>query len=458
MNQNTVDRDNPRIRRALGQLDALMDREMEAQKLVGMSAALVYDQEILWAKGFGHADLERPIEASEKTVYDIASVTKLLTATMLMMLRDAGKLHLDEPLQAHLPEFSARSPFADPRPPTFRQVATHVAGLPREPAGKAGEGWPPMPAFLSSLRDVELILPAYAEVKYSNLGYAVLGAALARIAGQPYRAYVVERILTPLGMTSSGWELTDAMRARLAVGYTPLEADRRQIAPPYELGEAGAPTGGLYTTVEDLAGFVSLQFREGPAGGAQILGSTTLREMRTPVYVHRDWSGGMGIGWNLARVAGYTTVDHGGGQPGYAAKVQLVPELKLGFVLCINQIANQHAIAHRALELLIPAFSDLLSTATARPLPPGADKLTGRYVEESGAATIEVTIEGGQMYVAQLHEGQKVGQWPIEPEEGYSFRMKGGPLSGERVCYNLDPTGHPKSIDLGGYIFRPMQQ
>ena len=200
---------------------------------------------------------------------------------------------------------------------------------------------------------------------------------------------------------------------------------------------------------------MSLQFREGPAGGAQILGSTTLKEMRTPVFVHRDWGGGMGIGWYLDRVAGYPTIDHGGGQPGYVAKVQLVPELKLGFAVCINQIANQHAIARRALECLIPVFDDMRSAATARPLPAGVEKLTGRYVEESGAVTIEVLIEGSKLSIAQLHEGQNVGQWQIIPEEGYSFRMQGGPLSGELARFERDPTGHATSIACGGYIFRP---
>jgi hypothetical protein len=101
-------------------------------------------------------------------------------------------------------------------------------------------------------------------------------------------------------------------------------------------------------------------------------------------------------------------------------------------------------------------FGDMLSTATARPLPSGVEKLTGQYVEETGAATIEVLIEGSQLFIAQLHEGQNVGQWEATPKEGYSFRMKGGPLSGELARFELDPTGHATSIDCGGYIFRPM--
>lgn len=456
--QTVLDSSHPQIHRVLGELESLLDDALQEQRLVGMSAAVVYDQEILWAKGFGYANLDKQTPADTETVYNIASVTKIFTATMLMKLRDAGKLSLDDAIEDYLPEFSTKSQFNDPRPSTFRQMIAHVAGLPREPEGKTGEAWPPVDVFLENLRDIDLIFPPYTESKYSNLGISIIGHALSRVAGQPYRDYVVEHIFLPLGMECSGWELTDEMKAHLAVGYAALENDQpRQIAAHYELGEAGAPAGGVYTTVADLARFMSLQFREGPAGGTQILGSTTLREMRAPVFVNRDWSGGFGIGWYLGRVAGYPTAEHGGGQSGYAAKIHLVPELKLGFAICINQIADQHRISYTALELLVPVFDSILSEAMFRPLPPGAEKLTGVYVEETGAATIEVIIEGKRLFIVQLHEGVNVGQWEAMPEDGYVFRMMGGPLSGELASFRLGLTGEATSVTCGGYVFERKQ-
>jgi CubicO group peptidase (beta-lactamase class C family) len=441
------------------QLDSLMGTAQQEQKIAGMSAAVVFGQEMPWAKGFGYANLKEQIPASAETVYNIASVSKILTATMLMMLRDAGELQLDEPIEKYLPEFSIKSSFPDPRPPTFRQLIAHISGLSREPRGKVSEGWPPMVAFLESLKETELILPQYAEIKYSNLGIAVLGAALARITGQPYETFMAEKIFSPLGMTSSSWKRSDFVTERLAVGYKAWEADKqREIAPQYRLGEAGKPTGGLYTSVADLARFMSLQFREGPAGGSQILGSTSLQEMRMPVSINKDWRSGMGIGWNLGQVSGYLGIDHGGGQPGYSAKIHLVPELKLGFAVCINQIANQHAISYKALELLIPTFDKLLSKINLQTLPPGAEKFRGRYVEQNGEATIDVWIEKDRLLMAQIHQEQNVNQWECHPEYGLNFRMKGGPLSGEMVRLETDLSGEVIRIDCGGYIFYPKEE
>ena len=123
---------DPAVSAALTQLDAQLTAIMKERNLPGLSAGVVYDHELIWTKGYGYADLERRIPADADSIYEIGSVTKLFNAVMLMKLRDAGKLSLDDPIEKYLPEFKIRSSFPDPRPPTFRQVVSHVSGLPRE--------------------------------------------------------------------------------------------------------------------------------------------------------------------------------------------------------------------------------------------------------------------------------------------------------------------------------------
>lgn len=461
MNSLIIDRNNPEISSVLSRLETFLDSIYQETHLVGMSVVVIYDQNILWSRGFGYANIESKILANEKTIYDISSVTKIFTATMLMHLRDAGRVHLDDPLLKYLPEFHLKSRFPDPKPPTFKQVVAHVAGLPRESAALVTEGnmaFPSTDAMLENLKDMEMILPAFTDVKYSNLGYALMGLALGRAAGQTFKEYVVENILQPLGMKNSGWELTDVMKSRMAVGYEPLQSDQtRGIALHYELGEAGAPTGGFYTSVEDMSRFVSLQFREGPAGGTQILGSTTLREMRSPVFLLNNWEGAVGIGWWLSRVAGYDVVDHGGGGPGFVAKVLLVPKLKLGFVIFINQMADQHSISHKALQLLIPVFSKLYANRSVKSLPPEASSYVGRYTMQEGI-TIDVIIRDEQLIMVQLHEGKKVDEWQLILEKGHRYRMQGGPLNGEVAMFEVDSKGQVIRIDAGGYIVHPIDK
>src|SRR5262249_52395 len=134
------------------------------EKIPGMSMVIVYDQEVLLASGFGYADLEKQIPADPQTVYRLGSVTKAFTALMLMQLRDDGKLQLDAPIEKSLPDFQIKSRFPDARPATFRQVAAHYSGLPREaPMLHEYQNMDEVPSVedqLKSLSVSEMLLPA----------------------------------------------------------------------------------------------------------------------------------------------------------------------------------------------------------------------------------------------------------------------------------------------------------
>ena len=208
-------------------------------------------------------------------------MTKAFTALMLMQLRDAGKLHLDDPIEKYLPEFKIKSRFPDARPATFRQVAAHYSGLPREPPMlheyQVTDEFPSVEDQLKSLKDPEMMLPAMTMYSYSNLGYNIMGLALSRVAKQPYDQYVAAQILKPLGMNHSGFALTEQMKKHFAVGYKPAGPDGTHERSSYP--KHGLASGMLYSNADDLANFLSLFFREGPRGGKQVLGSSSLLEM-----------------------------------------------------------------------------------------------------------------------------------------------------------------------------------
>jgi CubicO group peptidase (beta-lactamase class C family) len=169
-----LDKNDPELRAILTQIEADAEKARVKAKIPGMSIVIVYDQDVLMAKGFGYADLEKKILADPQTVYRTGSVTKVFTALMLMQLRDAGKLHLDDPIEKYLPEFKIKSRFPDARPATFRQVAAHYSGLPREAPMlheyQVTDEQPSVEEQLKSLKDVEMLLPAMTMYSYSNLG------------------------------------------------------------------------------------------------------------------------------------------------------------------------------------------------------------------------------------------------------------------------------------------------
>ncbi len=163
---------DPAVSAALANLDAQLAAAMKERNLPGLSAGVIYDQELIWAKGYGYADLEQHIPADADSIYEIGSVTKLFNAVMLMKLRDAGKLNLDDPIEKYLPEFKIRSRFSDPRPPTFRQVVSHVSGLPREYGFDVGQSGHlqqfSAAVVLAGIKDKEMQFPAYSGSHYSS--------------------------------------------------------------------------------------------------------------------------------------------------------------------------------------------------------------------------------------------------------------------------------------------------
>jgi D-alanyl-D-alanine carboxypeptidase len=436
----------------LERLSAWFAEIRQERHLAGLSAAVVHDQEILWAHGVGYADVERQTLATAQTVYAMNSVTKLLTATMLMQVRDAGLVHLDDPLSRYVPAFQMHSIYRDPPAITLRQVASHLAGLPKDfpvPYFDALEiPIPPIEHLLPTLPTGEVAFPPYATMHYSNLGYALLGYALAQVVQQPYREYIHEHILRPLGMHSSGFDRR--MRAEVATGYFPQDADGSwQAAPVIEDG-ALEPAGGLYASVIDMARFLCLQCAVGPAQSAQILAGTTLREMHAPAWLDSQWERGIGIGWRLRRFQQYTQISHSGDGPGFSAEVRLLPDLKVGLVLATNTNTDVTGIAQAALELLVPAFAPQ-PYWVHRAAGPDAWRYTGHY--RSSIANMGLAI----WLTADRLQGQFAGDesFTLIPEGGQQFRMDGGYLTGEVLTFELDDHGHVHCIRFYGFTAHP---
>ena len=453
---------DPAVCTALSQLDAQLAAVVKERNLPGLSAGVVHDQELIWAKGYGYADLARRIPADADSIYEIGSITKLFNAVMLMKLRDAGKLSLDDPIEKYLPEFRIRSGFSDARPPTFRQVVSHVSGLPREYGFDVGESGHlqqyPAAVVLAGIKDKEMQYPAYTGSHYSNLGIYIIGQALQRIAGEPYTQYMQKNVFDPLGMRSTGWEYTEAMKPHRAIGYMAAKPDNsREIAPLFVPGDFGVSAGGIQSSVRDMAKFLSLQFGEGPAGGAQILGSTTLREMRSSVVPAQNWMWGYGIGWEVEKYTNHVGICHSGGTLGFASKVRAVPDLKLGIVVLISQDTDSDELSRKLMEGLIPAFEQVAKQRAVQEkplLPADATKYTGHYACEFG--TFDIFIHDGRLVLVTTEaDGSKGAPWTLQARQDSSLLVKSGSkdFDGQVITFRPATASAPASIELLGVKF-----
>jgi CubicO group peptidase (beta-lactamase class C family) len=350
---------------ALSRFTAWVEARRASHGLPGVTVGIIRDQRLVWARGFGLADAQRGVPATGQTLYRLSSISKLFTALAILQLRDQGKLKLDDPVGEHLSWFHWRDPRG--RDITIRQLLTHTAGLPRDPAGSFWDDFrfPTRTDIRTDLLGVELTFAPGTRWKYSNLGYALLGEVVAARSGMPFEKYVEKQILGPLGMSRTS--VTPVQGAQTAVGYGRRQGTRRQARPWSEV-KGLAPAAGVASSVEDLARFISWQLR----GGAPLLKEGTLAEMYRVAWLHDDWKSGQGLGFLVQRQGRATVVGHWGWLAGFQTRIALCPAEKVGVIVLTNaDDGTPDIFVEQVFALVVPALrrSNHQGGATPRDVP-----------------------------------------------------------------------------------------
>ena len=335
---------------ALRSLDARFARLRDEARIPGVAWGVVRDGALVHAGGAGTTRDGEDRRPDAGSVFRIASMTKSFTAATVLLLRDEGRLRLDEPVAAYVPELARWPlPTADSVPLTVRQLLTMSAGLATDdPWGDRQQGMP-----LDRFAELLAAGPSFAwppgtVYDYSNLGYGILGRVITNVAGAEYREVVRDRLLGPLGMTTTAYREEDVPEARLAHGYVRREdAYVGEGRDPYG---ALASMGGVFSCVEDLAqwvaGFIdAFPARDDPEGGHP-LRRATRREMQQvqrafgpevpahdPDAEAQVQSRGYGFGlFVLQDLEIGTTVSHAGGYPGFGSHMAWHPATGLGVI------------------------------------------------------------------------------------------------------------------------------
>jgi len=339
-------------------IDTWLEAQRDYDNLPGLSAAIVSDQDLVWSKGYGMADLEKGIKSDPTTIYSICSISKLFTSVAIMQLRDKGKLCLEDKISDLLPWYNLQQQWEDSGPVTVRSLLTHSSGLPRESDFPYWTG-PDFP-FPSSAKVRErlgcqkTLYPASTYFQYSNLGLTLLGEIVAEVSGISFDQYIEENILKPLRLGDTRTKLPESLwRGKLATGYGAEKRDGSRDMLPLFQAEGIAPAAGFSSTVEDLARFASWQFRLLKKGGEEILKASTLKEMHRVHWMDPDWKTSWGLGFVVYQVDGRTMVGHGGSCPGYRSTLAIDPTKKKAFIVMINaQNVNPDRYATGMREIL----------------------------------------------------------------------------------------------------------
>lgn len=330
---------NDEYKDAIRLIDQWLEAQVAFDQLPGLSVGIVKDQELIWSKGYGYADTERKVPMQANTIYSICSISKLFTSVAILQLRDAGKLQLDDEVSKWLSWFKIEQSFHDSGPITIRSLLTHSSGLPRESDFPywTEAVFPSRDEVIEKIKDQKTLYPAGSYYQYSNLGMTLLGFIVEEVSGMPYDQYMQQNILKPLQTSSTRTYFpSELWRGKMATGYSDLsrKGARRMIDKFDTKGLTAA--AGYTSTVEDMARFASWQFRLVKNGGAEVLRSSTLREMHQVQYMDPNWKSSWGFGFRVTHEDGKTYVSHGGYCPGYQSLIALNPKDQWAFIVMIN--------------------------------------------------------------------------------------------------------------------------
>jgi len=338
-----------------------LDAQQAYEEIPGISAGIVYDQELIWSRGFGYADRENEVPATPRTIYSICSISRLFTSIGVMQLRDQGKLDLDDPISEHIPWLKIKQLYPDGPPATIQGLLTHSAGLPREtgqPYWSAPDfDFPARDKIREEIGDQEMLYPSYSTFQYSNLGLTLAGELIIQHTEDAYDDYVRKNILQPLNLSNTRPELPEMMWGdELATGYSAIRRTGTREKVPLFQARGLAPAAGFSSTVEDLAKFASWQFRL-LDGEEEVLKPNTLREMYRVHWLEPDWSVAWGLGFAVWKGEDKRFVGHGGSCPGYRTHLAIQPEKKISTIFLSNAMGvdpNFHT--QKMFEIIAPAI------------------------------------------------------------------------------------------------------
>jgi CubicO group peptidase (beta-lactamase class C family) len=381
----------------IGAVDSLVSAEFAKDSIGSITVGVIAGSQLVWTRSVGFADMKARRLANRNTVYRIGSITKPFTAVMLMQLVAAGRLQLSDPVERYLPEvkqIAAKPKGASPF--TFLQLATMTAGLAREP-NEAGPFWTgPVSAWetklLAALPHTRYTSFPGTEYSYSNIGYAILGAALARVAGQPYVEWERLHVFNPLGMARTRFEVDPSIESDLATGYQVNgdgTLDDQTAAQEARDGRGyKVPNGAIFTTVDDLARFVVFELGRGPDS---VLARPILSDaFEGIVATDASLQTGYGLGFMAIRRDDYSFLGHGGSVPGYRAAMYYHHPYQLGVLVFRNVVGGKQDPDRLAVDILsllaatkrAEIQADIDNRVKAQVASPGSEAAVRRLIGE----------------------------------------------------------------------------
>ena len=352
------------------------------------------------------------VEATPDSVFQIGSITKPWTATLVMQMVDEGMLDIDEPIRRYLPEFKLADEAAAAAI-TTHQLLDHTAGFEGDIFTDTGRGDDCIEKYVATLGDTAQLFPPGERFSYNNAGYCVLGRLVEVLRQKPFDDCLREHIFTPLGLTHAANGPYEAIMYRAAVGHVRHDPDAEyEPAPFWAMARSNAPAGSMLAMrPRDLLAFAQMHMSGGHAAdGTAVLKPDTVAWMQEPQVELPDlglMGDAWGLGWEIFHTPDGLVIGHDGGTIGQGAFLRMVPEKGVAVALMTNggdRMSLRMAVADHVLKEL--------AGVTLRPLPvPPTDPPridAGRYVGTYSCEVLDMVVsqdDGGRIWLDQIPKG-----------------------------------------------------
>ncbi|MFN5058773.1 MAG: serine hydrolase domain-containing protein [Chloroflexota bacterium] len=371
--------------------------DMKRLEVPGVSVA-IWHGDAVHSAGFGVTNVDHPIPVTADTLFQVGSISKTVTATLIMQLVEAGKLDLDAPVRTIIPSLKLADANVTENV-TTRHLLTHLGGWMGDYFNDYGNGNDALDKMVKSLTRLPQITPLGSVWSYNNAGFNIAGRIIEILTKVAYETAAQSMLFRPIGMHQSYFYPDDTiLTKRFAVGHQKWDGEAR-VATPWAIGRAANAVGGVVSTVTDLIRYA--QFHSGDGQG--IIDRTSLLQMRT-VQTSAGGRGDMGLTWFIRHHDGFSSYGHGGATKGQKATFRFVPDKQFAIAVLTNSddgsIIGDAAVT-RAFELFLdvaPTKPETIYMSDEELQP-----YVGRY--EYALWSFEVTAENGVLVAQEIPKG-----------------------------------------------------
>ncbi len=472
----------------MSKLDAYIQKSLQQWEVPGFALAVIKDGKVLLSKGYGVRELGKPEPVNEQTIFDICSTTKAMTATVMGLLVDEGKVRWDDRVVDHMPEFQMYDPYAT-REVRVRDLFTHNAGL-----GNADFLWGSVEELSQEeiLKRVRLIEPTYpfrGGYTYQNIMYLAAGKLIEKLSGMSWENFMAERLFKPLGMTNTyATRELSLLQTNRSTAHHQAEG---QIMPIKDMSaDAIAPAGAIWSCVADMAKWTQFMLDSAKVNGARLLKPETYAELLRPqIVIHPSqfyptvqltkphWTT-YALGWFQHDYNGRAVSFHTGSLPGTVAIIGLIPDEKLGVYMLgnLDHAEVRHALMYKVFDVfagvengrdwstemlqLYQGITQNIAKAQAEweakrtPNTKPTHELSafiGKYTDPL-YGSVEVTIENNQLIIkgelasvklAHWHYNTFYGKWNDEAWRAPTF-----------VTFRIGADGTPDALEADNAVLK----